>query len=208
MGALIAVSLWSHMGTVAVAGPGGASASRDAFNQSMRKLWEDHITWTRLYIVSAEAGLPDQSATADRLFQNQVDLGNAFKPFYGDAAGTKLASLLHDHIAIAAQLVAAAKANDSAGVSAASTAWYANADQIARFLHEANPEHWALADMQAMMKTHLDLTLQEAVDHLQGNFVADIADYDRVHLEILAMADMLSAGVIAQFPERFAPDHS
>src|SRR5262245_47429657 len=46
---------------------------RVAFRQDMRKLWEDHITWTRLYIVSAVAGLPDTDATAGRLFQNQDD---------------------------------------------------------------------------------------------------------------------------------------
>ncbi len=55
-----------------------------------------------------------------------------------------------------------------------------------------------------MMKQHLDLTLREAVDRLQGNFAADIADYEQVHLAILAMADMLSSGIIAQFPEKFA----
>jgi hypothetical protein len=181
-----------------------APDNRVAFNQAMRKLWEDHITWTRLYIVSAVAGLPDQSATADRLFQNQVDIGNAIKPFYGEAAGDRLTSLLHDHIALAAQLLAAAKAGDSAGVSAASAAWYANADQIAEFLNAANPKNWPLADMKAMMKSHLDLTLQEAVDRLHGDYTADIADYDKVHVEILSMADMLSSGIIAQFPQKFA----
>lgn len=182
----------------------GALQNRVAFNQAMRKLWEDHITWTRLYIVSAEASLPDTSATAGRLFQNQVDIGDAVKPFYGDAAGNQLASLLHDHIAIAAQLIAAAMAGDSAGVASASSAWYANADQIAHFLSAANPKNWPLDQMQSMMKTHLDLTLKEAVDHLQGHYSADIADYDQVHLEILSMADMLSSGLIAQFPAQFA----
>ncbi|HKF17631.1 MAG TPA: hypothetical protein VKF14_10635, partial [Candidatus Dormibacteraeota bacterium] len=96
-----------HMGVAAASAPGGALLNRVTFNQQMRKLWEDHITWTRLFIVSAAAGLPDQSPTANRLFQNQVDIGNAVKPFYGDAAGNQLAALLHDHIALAAQIIAA-----------------------------------------------------------------------------------------------------
>lgn len=194
-----------HMSAAAASGPGGAIQNRVTFNQQMRKLWEDHITWTRLFIVSAAASLPDQGATANRLFQNQVDIGGAIKPFYGDAAGNQLAALLHDHIALAAQIIAAAKAGDSAGVASASAAWYANANQIAEFLSNANPKNWPLDQMKAMMKSHLDLTLQEAVDRLNGNFTADIADYERVHVEILSMADFLSDGIIAQFPEKFAP---
>jgi len=193
-----------HMGVAAASGPGGALENRIDFNQQMRKLWEDHITWTRLFIVSAAANLPDQAPTANRLFQNQVDLGNAFKPFYGDVAGNQLAALLHDHIALAAQIIAAAKAGDSAGVASASAAWYANANQIADFLNSLNPKNWPDDQMRAMMKSHLDLTLQEAVDRLNGNFTADIADYERVHLEILSMADFLSDGIIAQFPAQFA----
>ena len=205
LGVLAIGATADHMGAAATSAPGGALQDRIAFNQQMRKLWEDHITWTRLFIVSAAADLPDESATANRLFQNQVDIGNAIKPFYGDAAGNQLAALLHDHIALAAEIIAAAKAGDSAGVASASAAWYANANQIAEFLSSANPKNWPLDEMKAMMKSHLDLTLQEAVDRLNGNFAADIADYERVHIEILSMADFLSSGIIAQFPERFAP---
>lgn len=204
-----AIGVSTHASThaandVMAAAPGGALQNRVAFNQQMRKLWEDHITWTRLYIVSVAGNLPDQSATAARLFQNQVDIGNAIKPFYGASAGDQLTSLLHDHIAIAAHLLAAAKSGDSSGVASASAAWYANANQIAEFLNSANSKNWPLDEMKAMMKSHLDLTLQEAVDRLAGRFAADIADYDQVHLEILAMADTLSAGIIAQFPQMFA----
>ena len=74
---------------------------------------------------------------------------------------------------------------------------------IADFLHKANPHNWPRADLRAMMKTHLDQTLDEATRRLTGNFAADIRDYERIHRHILEMADTLSDGIIAQFPRRF-----
>ena len=177
--------------------------SRAAFHDAVRKLWEDHITWTRLYIVSAAAGLPDLDATAGRLLQNQTDIGDAVKPFYGDAAGNQLTALLKDHILLAAQLIDAAKKGDGAAVADLKNRWYANADQIAAFLNKANPSNWPLHDMQMMMHAHLDLTLKEAVARLNGDYTAGIAAYDEVHAEILDMADMLSAGIVKQFPGKF-----
>lgn len=174
-----------------------------AFHDAMRKLWEDHITWTRMFIVSALADLPDAGFAAERLLQNQVDIGDAVKPFYGEAAGEQLTALLRDHILIAADLVASAKAGDAAGVEEASARWYANADEIATFLNSANPDNWPLDEMKAMMREHLDLTLEEAVARLTGDWAADVAAYDKIHEQALEMADMLSSGIIRQFPKQF-----
>ncbi len=182
----------------------GDHAKRVAFHDHMRKLWEDHITWTRLFIVSFTADLPDLHATTKRLLANQVDIGDAVRPFYGDKAADELTKLLTKHITTAADLLAAAKANDTSAFNTAKDAWYRNARHIARFLHEANPHNWPLDDLRTMMRDHLDLTLQEASDHLTGHYAKDVADYDAVHHEILEMADMLSSGIIAQFPGRFS----
>ena len=173
------------------------------FRNAMRALWEDHIAWTRLYIVSVAANLPDKDATAGRLLRNQADIGNAIKPYYGSAAGDKLTALLRGHILTAADLLAAARAGDTVKVGDASKRWYANADEIAVFLSGANPRQWPPAEMKAMMKEHLDLTLQEASARLKGDWASDIAAYDKVHTQILHMADMLSAGIIRQFPAKF-----
>lgn len=180
-----------------------APVSRSAFHDGMRQLWEDHITWTRLYIVSAAAGLPDVTPAAERLLTNQRDIGEAIKPFYGDAAGGTLTTLLRGHILTAAKLIGAAKSGDTAAVGAARSAWYANADSIAAFLASANPGQWPLSTVRAAMRMHLDLTLQEATARLHGDWAADIAAYDAVHRHILQMADFLSDGIIKQFPGRF-----
>jgi hypothetical protein len=194
-------------GTVQTAGHGGhatqavpRTAAEVAFHDQMRELWEDHVTWTRLAIVTFADGSAGFDATAGRLLQNQTDLGDAIKPFYGDAAGDQLTALLRDHITIAVEVLQAAKAGDDAAFSEANTRWYANADDIADFLASANPRFWPQDVMRADMRTHLDQTLAEAAHELAGDYAASVADYDQVHAHILAMADLLSAGIIGQFP--------
>jgi len=169
----------------------------------MRKLWEDHITWTRIFIISAAGDLPDKATATERLLQNQVDIGNAIKPYYGEAAGTKLTTLLKEHITTAAEVVAAAKANDQAKLADANKRWLANADQIADFLSSANSKNWPQAEMRSMMHEHLNLTTQEAVARLHGDWAADVKAYDAVHEQILTMADGLTMGIVKQFPEKF-----
>jgi hypothetical protein len=181
-----------------------AVAHKMAFQDDMRELWEDHIVWTRQVIVSLFADLPDLNYAVDRLLQNQVDIGDAIKPFYGDAAGEQLTSLLTDHILIAAELLTAAKAGDTAAFDDANARWYANGFDIAAFLNIANPANWPLDETKTMLKQHLDLTLAEAVARLNGDWEADVAAYDVVHSQILMMADALSSGIIAQFPQKFA----
>ena len=180
-----------------------ASSKQAAFHDAMRRLWEDHITWTRVFIISAVADLPDKDAATQRLLQNQVDIGNAIKPFYGDAAGEKLTALLKEHITTAAEIVTAAKANDTAKMADANRRWFANADAIAAFLSGANPKSWPAAEMKQMMHDHLNLTTNEVQARLKGDWAADIASYDKVHEQILHMADMLSAGIVKQHPQKF-----
>lgn len=186
------------------AGPVGLpTAAQVAFHDQMRKLWEDHVTWTRLAIVTFADGSQGFNATAARLLQNQSDIGNAIAPFYGTAAGQQLSALLHDHITIAVELLQDASAGDTPAFNAAKIRWYANANQIADFLSAANPRFWPDATMRAAMKEHLDQTLAEAVDELNGNYAASVTDYEAIHLHILAMADLLSSGIMHQFPARF-----
>ena len=180
----------------------GPSQKAVALHEAMDKLWEDHIMYTRLFIVDAAAGLPEADATTQRLLKNQDDIGAAVGAYYGADAGQKLTTLLREHITTAAQVVTAAKANDTAKLQDAQARWGANADQIATFLSGANPK-WTEPEMKKMMHEHLDLTTEEATAQIHADWTGSIAAYDKVHTQILGMADMLSDGIIAQFPDKF-----
>jgi hypothetical protein len=179
------------------------NSKQAAFQDEMRKLWEDHVTWTRLAIVTFVDGSAGFDATAARLMKNQEDIGDAIRPFYGDAAGDQLTALLKDHIGLAVDLLVAAKAGDQEAFEKASTAWYANADDVADFLAAANPKHWPRAAMRDAMRAHLDQTLAEASHELGGDYAASVADYEEIHHHILDMADVLSTGIMRAFPKRF-----
>ncbi len=168
----------------------------------MRKLWTEHAEYTRLYIISALDDAPGTDAVAARLLQNQVDLGDAIKPVYGDAAGANLTALLRQHILIAVDIVNAVKANNTTAQAAAEANWTANADEIAVFLAGANP-HWTEQALKDLLYRHLSTTKDELVARYTMDYTADVAAWDVVYDHILMMSDALSQGVIAQFPEKF-----
>ncbi|MEP6855888.1 MAG: hypothetical protein ABJA33_10500 [Pedococcus sp.] len=168
----------------------------------MRTLWEQHMEWTYATVAAFASGTPGVRATLDRLLENQNDIGDAIKPFYGNRAGNALAQLLRTHINEAVPVLTAAQSGDQAGLDKAIKAWQANAKKIADFLASANP-HWGKADMEMMMTTHIDQTVAYAAAQLQGHYARSIRIYGHAEHHMLGMADMLSNGIIAQFPGRF-----
>jgi len=123
-----------------------------ALHETMDKLWTDHTTWTRLVIIDFLDNRPELRPALARLLRNQTDIGNAVKPYYGQKAGRKLTRLLKTHIKLAVPVLQAAKDGDKQALRKALANWYANAHQIAVFLHKANPRNWPLGATSAMMK--------------------------------------------------------
>lgn len=184
------------------AGASAQSASALALKQDMRKLWTDHVVWTRDYIVAAIGDEPGATAAANRLMKNQEDIGTAVGKFYGAPAGQQLTTLLKEHITIAVDLIKAAKAGDKTAQQQADARWQQNAVQIADFLSQANP-NWPRTTLTEMMKKHLSTTTNEVVARLNKNWDADVRAFDEVFEHILHMADALSEGIVKQFPDKF-----
>ena len=294
-----------------------AAVGRAAFHDRMRELWSDHIAYTRSFIVSASASLPDTAEVAQRLLRNQDEIGDAIKPYYGDAAGGQLAALLRNHIQLAAKTLLAAKGNntamqsgttmrdssstyvssrmgsdtaanrtdttklrtgaqypanptatgranadtskanrgtagrmtdttkaklpnsntntgvrtdtttqsgqytsgqyapgqatgqqnqnqvDSTALNQAIAELRANGDSIAALLSSANPRGFAKETLRGAIQMHLNLLLQEATAQLKKDWSGSISAFDESQRQAAQMADMLSDGIMKQFPSRF-----
>jgi hypothetical protein len=162
----------------------------------------DHTVYTRLYIVSAFADLPDAQAVAGRLLRNQEDIGTAIVPFYGKDAGNKLTELLKQHIVIAVDVVAAAKSGDQNKFMDSDKKWIANADDIATFLSSANP-NWPRKDAADLLHLHLQLIREFVTARLGKNYEEDLKKLDEYFTEGMLIADTLAEGVVKQFPKKF-----
>lgn len=186
----------------AAAGDDPPRLSQAQLRTDMRKLWEDHVTYTAFFYTAVINGGDDAGKLAGRLLRNQDDIGNAVKPFYGEDAGNKLSALLRDHILVAADLVKAAKAGDAAAQDRATRKWYGNADDIAAFLSAANP-HWPRKTLENILHGHLAMTTDAIVAKLHRDTAGAIAAYDKGHEHMLMLADAISLGIVEQFPRRF-----
>jgi hypothetical protein len=178
------------------------SAAATELKQDMRKLWTDHVVWTRDYIIAAVGDQPDAQAATARLMKNQEDIGGAVGKFYGASAGQQLTTMLKEHISIAVDVIKAAKSGDKAALQQANTKWEQNAVAIAEFLSKANP-NWPRETLVDMMKKHLSTTTNEVVARLHKNWDEDVRAFDAVYDHILHMSDALAEGIVKQFPDKF-----
>lgn len=171
-------------------------------SNTMRMLWEQHVYWTRMTIVSMINNLPDVNFVTARLLRNPLDFEEVLRPIYGYDIAREFAELLEAHLVIAAQLIAAAIAGDTMAAKEAEVKWYANADEIATFLARINP-YWSKKEWQTMLYEHLALTKSEALAILNRQYEQSIEIFDRIEPQALTMADVMTRGIIKQFPFRF-----
>ena len=165
-----------------------------AVSDLMRKLWSQHVYWTRMVLISIADRLRDQDATTARLLQNPKDLANLFGQYFGEAAAKSIQELLTEHLVIGAKLITALRDKQMATADKLTRQWYENADEMARAFATLSPAY-KYDELRDMLFTHLRLTTDEVAKRLAGNYPADIMAFDKVEQEALAMADYFTVGL-------------
>jgi hypothetical protein len=184
------------------------------FRMDSRTLWTRYALGMINYSVSNFGTMPSTPAVEKNLSRNSAAIGDYFVPYYGITSGTKLGSLLTVITKNGVNLVNAIKSKQ-VDVAVYTTIWSRQIDDLATYLHELNPAQYP-KDLLAEMFTNL--TGFWATD-FQARFVNDFAA-DAVALDNIlkvavsgipnhsnkgysSIADILSRGIIAQFPFSF-----
>ena len=173
------------------------SKQQQLFN-TLRRLWSEHVMWTRSFIVSTAFNLGDLEYVTKRLLRNPADFAELLKSLYGASTAARFQELLTEHLSIAGQLVNAAKAGNTAAADELRKKWYANADDMAAFLSEMNP-FWCKKAWQTMFYDHLKMTENEAAQILTGKYEASISEFDAIQKQALEMGEYMASGIMRQF---------
>lgn len=162
----------------------------------MRELWSEHVWWTREFLIATLVAAPNADVAATRLMQNQDHIGTAYGAYFGKDRGAALATLLKEHISVAVEVVSTL---NTPALEAAVAKWYANADDITRFMSKDGVDltmpvfsSSGLADQKSMMSMHLASTTAEVVALAGANFQAAVTTFETVLHEAMMMADMMS----------------
>ena len=170
--------------------------------EQMNLVWEQHIMWTRMLLISIAENLKDLEATQARLLQNPKDIADIFRRYYGNMVANQIQELLTEHLVIGKELIVALKNNNQEQATKLNTKWYQNADSMAEAFSSINP-FYPKEEIRKMLYDHLRLTTNEVNARLKGDYVEDIKAYDMVQKEILKMSQFFVMGIVQQFPNLF-----
>ena len=170
--------------------------------KQMNLVWEQHIMWTRMLLISIAENLKDLEATQTRLLRNPKDIADVFRRFYGIAVANRIQQLITEYLVIGKELIVALKNKNQEEATKLNTKWYQNADEMAEAFSSINP-FYPKEEIRNMLYEHLRLTTNEVNYRLQGNYAEDINSYDMVQKEILKMSQFFVNGIVKQFPNLF-----
>lgn len=171
-------------------------------NNELRRLWQEHILWTRFTVLALINNTSDLELVTKRLLQNPSDFEKLLSDFYDISTSREFERLLREHLTIATDVVKAAASKNTDEFNRLNEMWHKNADEIAALMNKMNP-YWEYEMVRNMMYDHLNLLLSEITAIINGDIQSSIDFYNATEMQAYAMADVFRDGIISQFNDRF-----
>lgn len=171
-------------------------------NKRLRVLWANHSIYDNLLILSIVYDLPILPMIEKRLLRNPTDFKEVLIPFYGEANASRFAHFLTNHINLGEDLFINLKRNDIERANIIERDLLANAEQISRFLASIN-SMWSQQEWYRLLANHVRLSRQLMEHYLNSSFDEAINLMEEDYANSLFMGDLMSEGIIKQFPKQF-----
>ena len=163
-----------------------------------RELWGQYILLTRTYMINNACNLGNLASISQSIIQGSKNFYDAFLNYYGSERSKIFELLLDNHYFISAKLLYDMRTGDADLVEVDRTVWYQNANFIAQFLSEINP-NWNKAEWQTLIYNYLYMLEKEIICRYATQDELDEINYAESENQALIMADYMAEGIIQQF---------
>jgi hypothetical protein len=184
------------------------------FRMDSRTLWTRYALGMINFSVSDFGNLPSTNNVQNNLSRNAAAVGSYFIPYYGITAGTKISGLLDVLLKNGVKVVDAIK-NNTTDTQVYTNIWAQETRSLAQYLNELNPSQYPTDLINEMLTNLTKFWVADFEARYAEDFAADAVALDNI-LKVAvsgipdhankgysSIADILSRGIIAQFPLSF-----
>lgn len=169
----------------------------ESLMRAIRLAWLDLIYWTRMYLMSVDAGSRDQQEIEERALQAADEITDVFAEHLPIATTRQLRNLLAEHVELTGELIRTQKEGNRENYDALIKEWYGNANQLAELLGEINP-YFSGRQTRNMLLNYLDMTRESIEQQLNGEYGMSIDTFRDLKNQVLEMADYFGRGLLAR----------
>jgi hypothetical protein len=183
------------------------------FRMDSRTLWTKYSLGLVNYAVSSVANLTTTPSVEERLTKSATLIGDYFIPYYGIRAGSEIGKLLTDIFENGVEVVEVAKKKGD--IVPLQIKWAEQTRALAELFNKLNPGQYPVLLLEEMLQALTKLWTDNINARITKNIIMNAESIDGINKLVItgianhvnkgyqSLADVLSRGVIAQYPLSF-----
>jgi hypothetical protein len=180
------------------------------FRMDSRTLWTKYSLGLVNYAVSSVADLSTTPSVEERLTKSATLIGDYFIPYYGIRAGSDIGKMLTDIFENGVQVVEVLKSKGN--IVPLQIKWAQQTKALAELFNQLNPGQYPVLLIEEMLQALTRLWTDNINARITSNIIMNAESIDGINKLVItgianhvnkgyqSLADVLSRGVIAQYP--------